>query len=110
MPKKSRVSYEQLLEINRLADEGMSQKAIASTLGVSRSVVSRELGQDWTVEELVAEAGAGGLMSHERDALDRLLAEMNAGPGFERRWSPLDVQTIAIALRRLAGHDERRSC
>jgi lambda repressor-like predicted transcriptional regulator len=109
MPKKQRLSNTQLLEINRLADKGMSQKSIAGTLGISKQAVSRELNTDWTVERLVAEAGEPApavLMPHETQALKNMLAEMAAGPGFTKRWNPLDMQTVVLALRRVSGMDD----
>lgn len=54
MSRKAHITYAQLLEINRLCDDGMSQAEVARCLGVSKSVVSREVGTDWTLERLIA--------------------------------------------------------
>ena len=109
MPRKQRLSNEQLLEINRLADDGMSQKAIAATLGISKQAVSRELSRDWT-DRLCAEIDAlaavpAPLLGHEREALLRLLKAHAEGPGFQQRWRETDVQSVMFALRRITGVD-----
>lgn len=88
-------------KVAALSASGMKQTDIAKKLGISQSTVCRLLKRARSVNT----SQPVELTPAERLALLKVLGEMSAGPGFYERWSPLDVQTIAYALRRVSGVD-----
>lgn len=102
MSSVRKLSRTQVADAKRRRKSGESLRSIASDLGVSHVAVSKATA-GYTTE--VVTTGLVELTEHERLALLRILGEMSAGPGFQERWSGLDVQQVAFALRRVSGVD-----
>lgn len=83
-----------IAHICALLDSGLTQTQVAEKLGVSQATVSRKTAERRKLARL---------KGHERAALVRLLDEVSKGPGFSDRWSPLDMLTCVLALRRVSG-------